>query len=279
MIPSLIISLMMMLSGSQEKPQQPPNVDKVPPAVSYADQIQRNFSFYPGGKIEILAGASGNVKIIGWKRSSVLVEVERIVRGLDADAARAVLEQYPLQARWTQTSGSLRTLPLPPGPASLEMNLTVYVPKDKCDLNVQVADGDFAVGSVNGWIEASVVSGSIEASSLSGYFSGTTKSGDVVVEMTGERWQGHSLTALTQKGNVELRLPPAYSASLMLETRNGDLKIDYVEKLNDGEPEPLLKSEKKNARALSGKLGSGGAFIKMMTFSGSVTLSKAESPK
>jgi hypothetical protein len=275
----LVMSLFLFMIHFQEpQPQQPPNQETKPQEAPYVERSQRQFNFYPGGKIEILAGVPGNVKVVGWKRGSVLVDMERVVHGVTPDQAKLVAEQFPLQVRWTPTSGTIRTAGPPAGTINMEINLTLYVPKEKTDLSIQMPKGDLALGAINGWIEATLLEGSIEAKSVSGYFSATTKSGDVNVELAGTRWEGYGFTAVTRGGTIDLRLPVEYSAALRLETRNGNFTIDYPEQLVDGQSVPLQAVVKKNARSLAATLGSGGSPLRLLTMSGDIRLSKSQAP-
>ncbi len=274
----LILSLFLLIFPSQEPQTQQPQKETNPPEAPYVERSQRHFNFYPGGKLEIVEGVPGGVKVIGWKRGSVLVEMERIIRGLPEDQAKVLSQQFPMQLRWTQTTGTIRTAGPPPAMANMEINLTLYVPKDKTDLKIQILNGNLVIGAVNGWIEATLQGGSIEAKSLSGYFSGTTKSGDVSVEMMGMRWDGYGFTAVTHKGGIDLRLPPDYSAALQMETRDGNITIDYPEQLVDGQSTPLQAIAKKSARTLSATVGAGGAPLRLMTMAGDVRLSRLQIP-
>ncbi len=271
MLVQLMMTACLLFVGGQEAqaPAKAPE-SSYPP---YIERDQRQFNFYPGGKLEIGAGIPGNVKIIGWGRSSVMLQVERIIYYTAPDQARLLASQYPLQLRWTQTSGTIRTTGPPKSAVIMEMNLTLYVPKEKTDIKAQILQGDFAVGGVNGWIEANLDAGSIEAKNISGYFSAVTKQGNIDAELTGRRWLGHEFSALTQKGSVGLALPAEFSAALSLETRNGNMQIQYPAPVVDGETMPLYVSTKKNGRSLTAKVGEGGAPVKLLTMSGDVTLS------
>ncbi len=252
--------------------------ETAPGPAPVVERSQREVSFYPGGKLEIAMGVPGGLKIIGWKRGSVLVEIERTIRGMDEDKAKALATQFPVQMRWTQTIGTIRTVGPPPGTVDMSVSLTVYVPKDKTDLNIQSIQGNLAIGGINGWIEASLQDGSIEAKSVTGYYSLTTKKGDMTFEMSGKRYEGYGLTGVTQKGNIEIRLPAEYSAALQLETRAGELSVDYPEQLVEGESVPLQATAKNAARALSATVGAGGAPIRLMTAAGNIELKKAQIP-
>jgi len=256
--------------------QQPAVQQPAPPP--YVERMQRQFSFYPGGKLEISAAVPGNIKVIGWQRPSVMVEWEKIIFNLTEDQAKILSDQYPVHVRWTQTAATILTSGPPRSPSTMEVNVTVYVPKIRTDVNVKMLQGDFAIGVINGWMEATLTEGSIEAKSLSGYFSGTTQKGDVLVEMAGKRWEGHSFTALTRQGNIDLTLPVDYSAAIQLETRDGELSIQYPEQLVEGEQVPLQATARKSGYSLKAAVGDGGSPINLQTFVGNVRLTTKEAP-
>jgi len=266
----IISALALFFIGLQEPPA--PQKNPEPSASPYVERDQRQFSFYPGGKLEITTGVPGNVKIIGWGRASIMIEVEKVIYHLAPDQAKLLASLYPIQLRWSQTTATIHTNGPPRSEATMEINLTMYVPKEKTDIHAQILQGDLALGAINGWVEANLNEGSIVAKSLSGYFSAVTKRGDLTVEMTGKRWSGHEFSAVTQKGSVDLLLPIDYSAALFLETRAGSLQIQYPEKKVNGEPVPLQVVTKKNARSLTSTVGEGGAPVKLLTMSGDVKL-------
>jgi hypothetical protein len=236
------------------------------------ERDQKQFSFFPGGKLLIEAGAAGDVTVIGWERPFVSVDYERVVYDREAGAARQLLAQFPVQVRWTQTSGTIRSSGPPQPGTAVEINLTIRVPRDKTDLSIRITRGDLALDSVNGWIEAKLAEGSIETKSISGYFSGTTRQGDIYAEMAGRHWLGHGYTAATQRGAVSLRLPARYSAAVQLETHDGTIGIEYPEQLVDGESVPLTATARKKARSLSATVGEGGSPIRLLTSLGNIQL-------
>lgn len=244
------------------------------PQAPYVEREEKQFNFYPGGKIDISAGARGSVIIIGWQKAVVHVEAEKVAYYLSEEQAKTEIQRSPIRVRWTQTSATIVT---PASAASIEINLTVHVPSDKTDINAKINHGDFSIEGVNGWVEATIMTeGSLEAKSLSGYFSGTTLRGDINVEMTGTRWRGLEFAALTHNGSAHLQIPEQYSAALQFETRNGKILVDYPPQVVDGEPTPPDIVIRKNAQSLKASVGDGGSPIKLATYSGDVSLSKKE---
>jgi hypothetical protein len=272
------LALAIFLISAAQEPEAPAR-QEASSSAPYVERNQKQFSFYPGGKLQIDAGVPGNVKVIGWQRASVLVEYERIVYGLAEDKAKTLASQYPVQVRWGKISGTIRTVGPPGAAAAMEINLTLHVPKEKTDLNIRITKGDLGAGVINGWIEATLLDGSIDARSLNGYFSGTTRQGDIYVEMAGKRWDGYGFTGVTQRGSIQLQLPPDYSAALQLDTREGNITIDYPEQLVEGESVPLTAVTRKKARSLTATVGDGGAPIKLATVSGEIALSTKKMPE
>ncbi len=272
MLPGLILSLIF-ASGQPQAATQ-----SAGPSEPFVERNQKQFNFYPGGKLQIEAGVPGNLKVIGWDRAAVVVDYERVIYRRMEGEARDLAARFPIQVRWTQTLGTIRILGPPKDDAEMEVNFTVRVPKLRTDLNIRMARGDLAVSDVTGWIEATLGEGSVEANALSGYFSVITQQGDLDIRMTGRNWTGHSCTAVTRRGSVALLLPRSYSAALQLETGDGGITIDYPEQLVDGEAVPLTAAAKKNARSLSATVGDGGAPIRLKTASGDVRLTAVPGP-
>lgn len=256
----------------------PPSQEKSPTVSPSTERFRRQFNFYPGGRIQIIGGVVGDFKIIGWKRASVMVEAEKIFYRASPEQAKRLTEQYPVRVRYTNTTALVQTMGPDPTGGSVEVHVTMYVPKDRTDLSIQLIKGDLAVGAVNGWIEANLMDGNAEVKSLQGYFSLMTQRGDLNVEMDAKRWDGHGFTAATQKGTVHVRLPAVYSAALQFETQDGNIHIDFPEQTVEGEKVPLKVLTNKNARTLTATVGDGGAPLRLYTGTGDIYLSKTESP-
>jgi hypothetical protein len=271
LIPLLISCLLMPNLFSQELPQ-PASPSPQTPAV---EREEKQFSFFPGGKLEITAGVPGSLKIIGWQKASVQMEAVKIFHSSPTPAATAAPAKSPIRVRYGQTSAVITTSA---GAASdMEINLTVYVPSDKTDIKANVNRGDFSIEGVNGWVETTIATdGNLTAKSLSGYFSGTTPRGDLNVEMSGIRWRGLQFAAVTHSGSIVLSLPVKFSAALQLETRDGKISVDYPPQVVEGEEQPPDIVIHKNSQKLKAAVGDGGAPIILTTHSGDVSLAKKE---
>jgi DUF4097 and DUF4098 domain-containing protein YvlB len=245
------------------------------PRPAYTERVRKEFKFYPGGKIQLQWLVPGNLRIIGWDRASVVLESEKVIFQLPEEEAKRLAEKLPIQVRYTQTTANIRTAGIPDSGSTVEINSTLYVPKDRTDINVSAVHGDLAIESVQGWVEATLKEGSIEAKTIAGYYSLVTQVGDVSVQMSGKHWNGMGFTAATLRGTVRLELPLDYSAALKLETRDGNFTIEYPEQIVDGESVPLVIVQNKKLRSLTASVGQGGAPIRIHTASGDIHLTAA----
>jgi DUF4097 and DUF4098 domain-containing protein YvlB len=253
--------------------QEPSKPSSASPESPYVEREEKQFNFFPGGQIEVLTGVPGSLKVVGWKKGSVRVEAEKIIYYDTAEKAKAFMQKSPLKIRHNETSVTIRAIAAPEPPAILEVNYTIYVPGEKMDIRAGLDKGDFSIEGVNGWVEVTSKEGSVEAKSMAGYFSATTMRGDILIEMSGSRWNGLELSAVTQQGSAELRLPRKYDAALQLETRNGKINVHYPNQVVEGEEIPPEIVIRKNSQILRASVGDGGAPVKITTFSGDVSLS------
>ena len=73
-------------------------------------------------------------------------------------------------------------------------------------------------------------------------------------------------------------LPAEYSAALQLETKDGNITIQYPEQTVEGEKIPWMVITRKKARSLGASVGEGGAPLKLHTAVGQVHVSTLEAP-
>jgi hypothetical protein len=237
------------------------------------EKIEKEFAFYPGGRLDISAALPGNIRIIGWPQATIRVEAEKIVRATDQDQAPELFKQIAVRITNTPTTARISIAAQPPG-FYPEVRLVIYVPIQKTDMTIKMIQGDLSIASVRGSIEATLEAGNIEATDLAGYFSGLTKAGDLSVDLAGKRWAGYGLSAASRCGSVRLLVPADYSAVLQLETKEGRISVDFPDQLVDGEAVPLQAVARKKAQSLNAPIGSGGIPVRLATLSGNISVQK-----
>lgn len=266
-------ALLLLTCSSVLRAQEVPKPTLESPAV-YTDIQEREYRFYPGGKIGISAGVPGSLKIIGWERGMVRMEAEIKVYTLTEEKARALLEKSPVRVRYTETASTIQVTESPELKGLLEVNLKVYVPGARSDIVAQVKKGDFTINAVNGWVEATLAEGNMQLDAVNGYYSVKTLKGNVSVNFSGNHWNGQGFTAVTQDGRIDMVLPEKYSAMLQLDTGNGEITVDFPSQEVEGELIPIEAVVQKKAQQLRVRVGDGGAPIRLGTQSGDVSLRK-----
>ena len=253
--------------------QETPGTGLESPQV-YTENMEREYRFYPGGKIGISLEVPGSLKIIGWERGSVRAEAEIKVHSLTEEKARALLEKSPIRVRYTETASTIQVTESSELKGLLEVNMTIHVPGARTDIITQIKKGDFSINTVNGWVEATLMEGNMDLVAIDGYFSGKTQKGNILANLSGNRWSGQSFTAVTQEGRVDLILPEKYSATLQLDTRDGEITVDYPSQEVEGELIPVEATVQKKAKQLKARIADGGAPMHLGTQSGDVSLKK-----
>jgi DUF4097 and DUF4098 domain-containing protein YvlB len=259
--------LLLPLSWQQTEPAaQKSSGAKTP----YTEKSEKEFAFYPGGKIVIAAAAPGSFTIAGWDKASVRVEMEKIFYYLSSEEAQALAKRYPIRVTYTATTARISTGGAAQPGATMENNVQIFVPRDRTDLGIKMVKGDLSIASLRGSVEATLQEGNIEAKDLAGYFSLRTERGDFNVDLSGPRWTGYGFWGKTTQGSIQLKLPVIFSAALQLGAKNGKISVDYPEQMVEGESVPLKILEKKKAASVSTPIGTGGAPINLMTLSGNI---------
>jgi DUF4097 and DUF4098 domain-containing protein YvlB len=268
-LPALLFLAVFPALRAQEAPEPGFGLSPV-----YVDNQEKEYNFYPGGKMGISMAAPGSLKITGWNRGSVRMEAEIKVYSLTEEKARALLEKSPVRVRYNNSSSTIQITEAPELKGLLEINLTIHVPAARTDLTVQMKKGDFVIDNVNGWVEATLVEGNMDLTAIDGYFSGKTQKGNISANLSGNRWSGQGFTAVTQEGRVSLILPEKYAATLQLDTRNGEITVDYPSQEVEGELIPPEVVVQRKSRQLRARIGDGGAPMRLGTQSGDVSLMK-----
>lgn len=265
----MIAAFLLLVPGGQTGAQKSADVRAPITEIS-----EKQFAFFPGGKLEISAAAPGSCTIVGWAQAAVRVEMEKVFYYVSAEEARALAKRFPARITYTQTTARVSTAGTDRPGATMEVNMRIFVPKDRTDLSIAMVKGDLSVTALRGSVEARIEEGNIEARDLGGYVSLATERGDLTVAMSPPRWTGYGFWAKTSQGSADIRLPGDFSATLQLGTKNGKISVDYPAQMVEGESVPLPVTEKKNARSISAPIGGGGAPVNVTTLLGDIALKK-----
>jgi DUF4097 and DUF4098 domain-containing protein YvlB len=242
--------------------------DGNPSTEIYAETSVKEFAFYPGGKLEIRSSVPGNIRITGWNKSSVRVEIQKKISASSNEEAQKLAKQYEVRVTNTVATARIDATAAAGMPAQADVLLSIFVPAQKTDLDIRALGANLAISSLNGSMEATLESGGITAENLDGYFSVLTKLGDLDIRLHRKYWTGYGFSAVTRRGNIRLRIPEDYSAALQLEATNGKITADFPE-----QETPLEVLAKKKSQWINGQIGSGGTPIRCATAVGEIEFS------
>ena len=212
-----------------------------------------------GGAISVDGRQNGGVSIKGWDQNQVLVRARIQTGAPTAEEAAALSRQITIETGGAKIFAN--------GPESRrnyhwDVSYEVFVPR-RADLSVETHNGGISFTEVNGKINFTAVNGGVVLKRIGGDVRGSTTNGGLVVELSGDRWDGDSLDVSTTNGGVVMSIPENYSARLETGTVNGSVSVDFP-----------VTVQGRISKQIALNLGSGGPTVKAMTTNGGVTLKR-----
>lgn len=224
------------------------------PAFAFDESFQQTCPLRPGGTFE-LQNVNGSVVVTGWERNEVEVHAVKTARNLE-DLQRVKIE---VSAKADKVAVSTR-YPEDEG-VGVSVEYRVHVPRRVLLGRVTTVNGAVRVAGVEGSGELHAVNGDVEALDSAGRFRAYTTNGNVRLELRSLDGEG-ALTAETVNGSVVVALPRGVGGELDVRSMNGDFRSEL----------PVMLSGSFGAREFHGRLGAGGAPIRIGTINGSVRI-------
>lgn len=272
-IGSLIFGLLILalpVSGKDKKNTA------IPPDVSNLMQVRKDFlktvKFYPGGKVAINTGFMGSVTVTGWSRSEVRIQAETTAWGETSEAMLANVQV--IKPHITRTDSDVTITTEHPKEFTLgRIDYRVNVPAYRTDLDIRSNIGSITLRDINGWAEATTLTGYLSLVRLSGYLSAKTRTGDILAQLKGNRWEGLQISAVTEKGDVKVYMPIDYSTDLSLIAVIGMVEVTYpLFPTQDDQMVPIAVTLKKGGAYATQQVRQGGTTVVFQTGNGLVRL-------
>jgi len=260
---------------------------------------EQSFSVGEGEVSLALSTFDGAIEVRSWDRNEVRVEIER--RGRDAAAAealtvntsqdgnRVVVEAQASQDRrrvfgdWTSESVSLvvtapRELVLDASTddgsiAVTDLDGTIVLESGDGrivasglggDVRVRTEDGSIRITDLSGRLEADSGDGSIEVDGRLDALSVRSGDGSVRVAAVSGSTMASDWNITTGDGSIRLHLPVAFGAEVDAHTGDGSVRVDGIDRRRGDDDE--------DRRSYRGRLGAGGAQLRLRTGDGSIVL-------
>jgi DUF4097 and DUF4098 domain-containing protein YvlB len=234
------------------------------------EEFHQTYPLAAGGRVS-LSNINGAVKVQAWERAEVKVDAvkrahtaERLREAqikVDASSNRVRVEtEYPESTlRWTDRDNDRRE-----NPATVEYTLTV--PRGATIDEINLINGDLDIAGLSGPVKASSINGRLTAAGLSGPVNLSVINGklDATLDRLGE-----SGTANLQavNGSLVVTLPSDANARVRASTVHGGISNDFNLPVRVGEYV---------GRDLEGRLGQGGAEVRLNNVNGPINIRRAE---
>jgi DUF4097 and DUF4098 domain-containing protein YvlB len=234
------------------------------------EEFHQTYPLAAGGRVS-LSNINGAVKVQAWERAEVKVDAvkrahtaERLREAqikVDASSNRVRIEtEYPDSTlRWSDRDGERHE-----NPASVEYTLTV--PRGVNIDEISLINGNLSIAGIAGPVKASSINGRVTAVGLSGPVNLSVINGRL--EATLDRLsEAGSVNLSSVNGALVVTIPSDANAVVRANTVHGGITNDFNLPVRAGEYV---------GRDLEGRIGQGGADVRLSNVNGSVQIRRAE---
>jgi DUF4097 and DUF4098 domain-containing protein YvlB len=225
----------------------------VVPSFAISKQFDQTYPLEPGGTFE-LQNVNGPVEVQGWDRDVVEVHAVKTAKRNEAD-----LERVTIQVSAKPKSISVTTRYPQDEGVEVAVEYLIHVPNGAHVEHVGTINGTVVVAGVAAVDDIHTVNGNIEVYDGGGSVHAHTTNGNVHLELAHFRG-GKGATAETTNGSLLVALPSDISAELETRCLNGNFLSEM----------PISMESTLRPREMHGRLGKGGAPIKLSTINGGI---------
>lgn len=225
------------------------------PCFAESKDFHQSYPLQPGGTFE-LQNVNGPVEVRGWDRNFVEIDAVKIAREKESDLDRVSIEidakpnDVSVTTRYPQNEG-----------VEVAVEYTVRVPHGARVEHLGTVNGTLKIAGVDSVKDLHTVNGNIEVYEGGGYLHAHTTNGNVHLELS-HFLDEKGLAAETTNGSVFLAVPQGTQANLEARSLNGN----FYSELPFSQEATLLPRE------MRGKLGKGGAPIRLNTVNGGIQI-------
>src|SRR5215467_2356739 len=225
------------------------------PGLAISKEFNQSYPLQPGGTFD-LQNVNGPVEVQGWDQDRVEVHAIKIAKNRESDLARVTIDV-------TARPASVSILTRYPQDEGVEVSVeyVIHVPHNAKIEHLGTVNGTLRVAGVDNVQELHSVNGNIEVFGADSTVHARTTNGNVRLELS--HMQGVNGTfAETTKGSLVLAIPADTQADLEARSLNGNFQSEL----------PVEMQSSARPREMHGKLGQGGAPIKLHTVNGGIRL-------
>ena len=242
------------------------------PAISreVGDETERFEQVYPftaNGRVGV-SNENGSITVEAWDRNEIRLEYTKtadtkerladVTVNIDAQAASFMVEAK--YGEWKNRTDNDRRNKW----SKLVVDFKLMVPRGAVLEEIETVNGSVSVSNFVNRTKISAVNGSVSAMNLRGSASLSTVNGEVVADFESLDPAG-KVSLSTVNGSVRVVIPSDSSATLRADSLNGNITNDFGLTVRKG---------KYVGRDLNGRLGNGGAWVKLKSINGALAIAR-----
>ncbi len=225
------------------------------PGMAISRDFDQTYPLQPGGSFE-LQNVNGTVEVQGWDRNEIEVRAVKFAKERESDLDRVSIEveakpnDVAVTTRYPQDEG-----------VEVVVEYTVHVPHGARVEHLATVNGTLRISGVDTIEELRTVNGNIEVYEGGGAVRAHVTNGNVHLELAHMR-EKDATFAETTNGSVLLVVPADTQADLDTRCLNGSFSSEL----------PVSVESTLKPREMHGKIGHGGAPIKLRTVNGGIKI-------
>ena len=223
------------------------------PGWAISKEFNQSYPLQPGGTFD-LQNVNGTVEVQGWDKDVVEVHAVKTAKLKESDLERVSIDVnanvsgVSIATRYPQNEG-----------VEVAVEYTIHVPHGAKLEHLGTVNGTLRIAGVDEVDDLRTVNGNIEVFGADSTVHARTTNGNVRLELSHVHGVGGTL-AETTNGSVVLALPANSQADLEARCLNGNFLSEL----------PVEMQSTLKPREMHGKLGRGGAPIKLHTINGGI---------
>ncbi|MGD0124591.1 MAG: hypothetical protein ABSF46_04475 [Terriglobia bacterium] len=229
-----------------------------------SQQLERAwYGRYPlsaGGSVSV-ENVQGEISVEGWDRAEVEITAAKIGKGQDDH-----LEDVRVVTELGIDSLAFRTVYPQHMDRPVRVDYRLRVPRQVHLASLRTLEGNIAVHSVEGSVDARTLAGNIVEMGMTGRVTARTVTGSIMVSLKALPAGTRPLLLDTVNGNIDLLLPPRPDADLELSTLDGTIQGNYAFQVSSVPGDTMRRT----------RLGLGGVTVTLRTVRGTIRVAERD---
>jgi hypothetical protein len=229
-----------------------------------SQQLERawygRYALSAGGSVSV-ENVQGEISVEGWDRAEVEITAAKIGKGQDDH-----LEDVRVVTELEIDSLAFRTVYPQHMDKPVRVDYRLRVPRQVHLASLRTLEGNIAVHSVEGSVDARTLAGNIVEMGMTGRVTARTVTGSIMVSLKALPAGTRPLLLDTVNGNIDLLLPPRPDADLELSTLDGTIQGNYAFQVSSVPGDTMRRT----------RLGLGGVTVTLRTVRGTIRVAERD---